>query len=111
MIPVLIGLQVKRALRTAANEAALSDITKKQLLADIMSKLEPERKKQNLLCEIESVTQDDMTLSIKVAPETDGTLILREQGKRWLFIIKKDTEGNQTEFVIDTYKKINIIFG
>lgn len=111
MIPVLIGLQVKKALRVAASEMALSDIDKKKLEKSIMSKLETDKENKSLFCEIKSVTQDDMTLSIKFAPEIAQKMILREQGKRWSLIIKRGSEENQTEFVIDTYRKINIIFG
>lgn len=111
MIPVFIGLQVRKALRVAASDMALSDINKKKLANAIMSKLEANKENKSLLCEIKSVTQDDMTLSITLVLETAPKMILREQGKRWSLIIKRGSGENQTEFVIDTFRKINIIFG
>ena len=111
MIPVFIGLQVKKALRIAASETALSDIDKKKLANAIMSKLEGNKENKGLLCEIKSITKDDMTLSITLAPEIAQKMILHEQGKRWSLIIKRGSEENQTEFIIDTFRKINIIFG
>ena len=38
MVPVFIGFQVKRALRTAADDSILSDITKMKLIECIMGK-------------------------------------------------------------------------
>lgn len=111
MIPVFIGLQVKKALRVAASEMVLSDIDKKKLSNIIMSKLEADKGNKSLLCEIKGVTQDDMTLSITLVPEIAQEMILRERGKRWSLIIKRGLGENQTEFVIDTFRKINIIFG
>ena len=107
MVPVFIGLQVKRALRTAADDSILSDITKIKLMECIMGKLQEEANRH----QIKSMNQDDMTLSIELTPEIAQTMVLREQGKRWSLIIRKNSEEDQTEFIIDTYRKINIIFG
>lgn len=111
MVPVFIGLQVKRALRISADETVLSDIAKKRLVSRIMARLDMEKGEESWPCQIKSMVQDDMTLSIKLAPEAARTMILRERGKRWSLIIRKDTEENQTEFIIDTYRKIDITFG
>ena len=111
MVPVFIGLQVKRALRTAGADSALSDITKKKLMECIMERLGIETADRSELSRIKKVTQDDMVLSIELAPESAQTMVIREQGKRWSLIIKKDSEENQTEFIFDTYRKINITFG
>lgn len=111
MVPVFIGLQVKRALRASADETALSDITKKRLVDRILARLEIEKGGEYRPCQIKGIMQDDMTLSIKLAPESAHTTILREQGKRWSLIIRKDTGENQTEFIFDTYRKIDITFG
>lgn len=110
MVPVFIGLQVKRALRTAADDSILSDITKIKLMECIMGKLQEEATRHQQ-CQIKSMTQDDMTLSIELTSEIAQTMVLREQGKRWSLIIRKNSEEDQTEFIIDTYRKINIIFG
>ena len=63
------------------------------------------------LSPIKNVTQDDMTLSIELAPEMAQTMVICEQGRRWTLIIKKNSEENQTEFIFDTHRKINITFG
>lgn len=111
MVPVFIGLQAKQALRLAAADSTLPDITKKVLLERILGRLHTEEAKRHQLCQIKSMTQDDMTLSIELAPEIAQTMVLREQGKRWSLIIRKNSDENQTEFIIDTYRKINITFG
>ena len=48
MVPVFIGLQVKRALRTAADDSILSDITKIKLMECIMGKLQEEANRHQL---------------------------------------------------------------
>lgn len=111
MVPVFIGLQVKRALKIAATDSTLPDITKKKLMECIMERLRIETTDRHELSQIKNVTQDDMTLSIELAPEIAQTMVIREQGKRWSLIIKKGSEENQTEFIFDTYRKINITFG
>lgn len=111
MVPVFLGLQIKQALRTAADDSLLSDITKKVLLESIMERLQIEEIDRHQLCQIKSMTQDDITLSIEITSEIAQTMVLREQGKRWSLIIRKNLEENQTEFIIDTYRKINITFG
>ena len=110
MVPVFIGLQVKRALRIAAVEST-SDITKKKLMACIMDKLQVESFDRRKLSPIKNVTEDAMTLSIELAPEMAQTMVICEQGRRFTLIIKKNSEENQTEFIFDTYRKINITFG
>lgn len=110
MVPVFIGFQLKRALRTAVVEST-SDITKKKLMACIMEKLQIELVDRRKLSPIKNVTQDDMTLSIELAPEMAQTMVICEQGRRWTLIIKKNSEENQTEFIFDTHRKINITFG
>lgn len=111
MVPVFIGVQVKRALRTMAADSTLSDITKKKLMECIMERLRIETADTRELSWIKKVTQDDMVLSIELEPESAQTMVIREQGKRWSLIIKKDSEDKQTEFIFDTYRKINITFG
>lgn len=111
MVPVFIGLQVKRALRTAAMDSALPDITKKKLMECIMGRLQTEAADRRELSQIKNMNYDDMMLSIELTPESAQTMVIREQGKRWSLIIKKGPEENQTEFIFDTYRKINITFG
>lgn len=111
MVPVFMGFQIKRALRAAAVDSALSDITKKKLMDCIMAKLQVETVDRHELRQIKSVRQDDMTLSIELTPEMAQTMVIREQGKRWSLIIRKGSEENQTEFIFDTYRKIDITFG
>lgn len=111
MVPVFIGLQARRALRVAADDSALPDITKKMLLERIMGRLQTEEINRHQLCQIKSMTQDDMALSIELASGNAQTMVLSEQGKRWSLIIRKNSEENQMEFIIDTYRKINITFG
>lgn len=111
MVPVFMGFQIKRALRTAAVDSALSDITKKKLMDCIMAKLQVETVDRRELRQIKSMRQDDMTLSIELTPEMAQTMVIREQGKRWSLIIRKGSEENQMEFIFDTYRKIDITFG
>ena len=66
MVPVFMGRQIKQALRVAAEDSALPDITKMVLLDRIMGMLQIEEINRHKLLQIKSVTQDDMTLSIEL---------------------------------------------
>lgn len=111
MVPVFIGVQVRRALRIAAEDSALSDIAKMKLMDCIMEKLQTEAVCKCEPQPVKSMTKGDLTLSIELAPEIAQTMVIREQGKRWSLIIRKESEENQTEFIFDTYRRIEITFG
>lgn len=110
MIPVFIGYQVKKALTEAAEEVTLSDIKKIQMAEEIMGRLKISMERGLEPYQIKNITQDDKVLSIVIDPSLVKNMVIVHEDKRCFLLVKRKQEEEQIEFIIDTFKKINVVF-
>lgn len=102
MIPVFMEYRVKRALTESAEATAISDQKKKELADKITKRLNLKQGKD--------IGQKENTLSIRLDSNLIRAMVITECDQKWSLTIQKELEGQQIEFLFDSYQKVLIAF-